>query len=58
MNIKLLLGNMTRIYVSKQDLIMHTEVGRESLIDALQSRTGPNLKGTGGSSCDANVPRF
>lgn len=37
---------------------MHTELRRESLIDALQSCTGPNLKGTGGSSFDANVARF
>lgn len=59
MNTKLLLENMTRIYVSKQDLIMHSEVRRESLTDALQSCTGPNLKSTGGSSSfHANVPRF
>lgn len=58
MNIKLLLENISKIYVSKQDLIVHNEVRRESLTDALQSCTGPNLKSTGGSSSDANVPRF
>lgn len=56
MNIKLLLENM----MHKQGLLMHTELWRESLIDALQGCIGPNLnlKGTGGSSFAANIPWF
>lgn len=56
MNIKLLLENM----MNKQGLLMQAELWRESLIDALQSCTGPdlNLKGTGGSSFVANIPPF
>lgn len=56
MNTKLLLENK----MSEQGLLLYTKLWRESLTDALRSCTGPNLnlKGTGGSSFAANIPRF